>query len=483
MNAKFRTFTANIFRAVSVSAVRLLISVVLTLFLPKVLGIEEYSYWQLYQFYLTYIVYSSLGWCEGLYLKHGGKQYDELDRTQMSGQFWALALYELLFSVIVGTVLVYNVTGGNKQAAVAFAFVSAFLDILRYCLQSVLQTTNRIADYARVAIAERLLFFAFVIIALAIGRRDFRSLIYAELAARALTLLLAVFICRKVVLTRPPPPRAVLREAASVLRMGYKLLAAAFASQLIIGIVRFAIEQHWGTLTFGKVSLTLSLSNMVVTCIGAVGVVLFPMLKQTAPERLAALYGIARMATTLPILALLLFYTPISLLLGMWLPQYADSLKYLAILLPMCIYEARSFMLTDTYFKVYQQGGRILLVNAVSVVLSLAFTGLTVFLLNSLDAAMLSIVILVSFKSIFAELLLQKQLGRNAWLDILPEAALTWLFIAANWMLDGGLATLIYACGFGVYLVIRRRQLLAMLRSAKRLAGRTGGEEEGPTHG
>ena len=48
MNEKVKQFLKNIIGAVGANVVRLLISVLLTLLLPKLMGQEEYSYWQLY---------------------------------------------------------------------------------------------------------------------------------------------------------------------------------------------------------------------------------------------------------------------------------------------------------------------------------------------------------------------------------------------------------------------------------------------------
>ncbi len=209
---------------------------------------------------------------------------------------------------------------------------------------------------------------------------------------------------------------------------------------------------------------------MVITCIAAVGIVLFPMIRKSDPEKLKGFYDIVRNITTLPILVLLIFYTPISLLLELWLPQYADSLKYLAVLLPVCIFEARSSVLTNTYFKVFNQGGRILLVNASSVALSLILTGVMIYVLGNLDLAVISIVILVAFKNIFAELLLQKNVNRKALPDILLEQVLTWAFIIFNWNMDGLTATILYTICFIIYLFIKRNNLIKTFKSVKKLA-------------
>ena len=95
MNGKARQFMKNVIGAVGANVVRLLISVVLTLLLPKLMGQEEYSYWQLYLFYTTYLAYSSLGWCEGFTLKYGGAGYDELDNMRVNLDYVWVPLEEL----------------------------------------------------------------------------------------------------------------------------------------------------------------------------------------------------------------------------------------------------------------------------------------------------------------------------------------------------------------------------------------------------
>ncbi|OTO76655.1 hypothetical protein A5865_000513, partial [Enterococcus sp. 12E11_DIV0728] len=59
---------------------------------------------------------------------------------------------------------------------------------------------------------------------------------------------------------------------------------------LIIGSIRFFVEKRWTIETFGKLSFTLSISNMFMTFINAVGVVMFPLLRRTNQNKLPHLY-------------------------------------------------------------------------------------------------------------------------------------------------------------------------------------------------
>ncbi len=470
MNNRVGKAFRSLAQAVSVNVARLFISVVLTLLLPRFLGVEQYSYWQLYLFYLTYVVYSSLGWGEGLYLRYGGQEVDALDRGEVAGQFWAQVVYEVGLSILAWVALFLLVQDDVKGLILRLALVSAALDILRFSLQSVLQATNRIGEYARIAAAERVLFFVFAVAVLALGRRDFVSLVAAEIAARVLSLALALFLCRRVVFTRPWRPRPTLRLARGVIASGMTLMLAGAASQLVLGIVRFAIEGHWGTITFGKVSLTLSMANMLITCISAVGVVLFPMLRRMEAERVSALYDELRTVLTVLALGFLVLYQPMEWVLRLWLPQYADSLHYLVVLFPVILYESRTFVLTDTYFKTLGATARILQINLITVVLSAGLTAVTVAVFDSLDLAVLSIPLLVFAKNTLAETLLLRRMGqRPVWGRMAAEFLLVALFVAGHWWLGGVGPTVVYLVALAGYLLAMRRQISATATALRRM--------------
>lgn len=469
MKNKFVDFIKNFFRALSANVLRIVITFVLTLLLPKILGQEEYGFWQLYLFYVTYASYSSLGWCEGIYLKYGGKDYHTLDKQAIAGQVWSLAIYEVFFNIIAAIVVSIVVPDPAKKLILYFAFISAFLDIIRYILQNLLQSTNRIKEYARLVTAERLLFFGFAILFICIGSRDYVFFIYSELLARLISLIYALIMCRDVVFVKLTSPREIVDEAKELVGCGFKLLFASLASQLIIGIVRFAVEQEWGTIVFGKISLTLSMSNMLITCISAVSVVLFPVLKKMDDQRLSDVYSVMRMVLTVPVYGVLLVYVPARLILSLWLPQYAESLKYLAVLFPICVYEIRSSVLINTYFKAYRKENLILYINVITVALSLFLTFITVGVMKNLDLTVIIIVVLMLFKCVLSEILLKPLVGGNIWRDLIQEFVLTAVFVVSSWYISDYKATLCYGVVYMLYLLLNKKDIGKQLTQMKQI--------------
>lgn len=457
MNVKVRQFLKNILGAVGANVVRLLISVIMTLLLPKLMGQEQYSYWQLYLFYGTYLAYSSLGWCEGVTLKYGGAHYEELDKPLLIGQVWMLFGYELLF--FGGLWLMTSVLKIQqiKHVLLLLACASAVFDIVRYMVQSILHTVNRIPEYVRIVLLERLFYVGAAAIALLLGFDSALALILCEIIARFFSMLYSFWVIRDMVFTRPAPGKALVGEARSEISIGCKLLWALLASQLVIGIIRFAIEQKWGVLQFGQISLTISLSNMIVSCVSAIGVVIFPMIKRMREDQMERIYTPTRTLLSVGIWGVLLFFGPFKWILSRWLPQYAGALEYLALLFPLCLYESRTAMLTTTYLKAYREENNILKANVASVALSVLAATVTVFLAENLTLAVLSISLLCMAKAYMTEFYVCRHLRFPLWRELLIESALMALFMASGWYGSFLTAMGLYTLGYVLYLLMERR--------------------------
>ena len=137
---------------------------------------------------------------------------------------------------------------------------------------------------------------------------------------------------------------------------GYKLMFANITNVLIIGIIKIGIENSWniGVLK-GKVSLVLSLSNILMIFVNSIGIIIFPILHKIKKETLGKIYQITRNLLMLILVGVLTFYFPIKYIIGIWLPQYKDSIQYLALIFPMCIYESKMGMIINPYMKRLRQ--------------------------------------------------------------------------------------------------------------------------------
>lgn len=96
----FKHVLKNISYTLSSNLLTFMVSVIVTLLLPKVLGITSYSYYQLYLFYVSYVGFLHFGWCDGIYLRYGGYDYNQLDKPTFRGQFYSFLFFQIIMSLI-----------------------------------------------------------------------------------------------------------------------------------------------------------------------------------------------------------------------------------------------------------------------------------------------------------------------------------------------------------------------------------------------
>lgn len=455
------TFISNI--------VSVLISAIITFLVPKYLGVEDYGYYQLYLFYIHYVGFLHFGWADGVFLRYGGEHYSNLDKHLFSGQFWTYTLVELIFALVLGWVAFEFVETKDRSLVVALISVAIVLLLPRTLLQYILQATNRIKEYAIGIITEKLVYGFATVIFICLGMHSYSFAIIADLLGKLTTLALMLFWCKDIVLAIPVKIKTTLHEAWMNISVGIKLMIANIASMLIIGFVRISVENQWDVATFGKVSLTISVSNLLMIFINAVALVMFPMLRRTDSGKLSAIYSTMRTCLMIPMLGILLFYYPLKVILSAWLPQYADSLTYMALLFPMCVFESKMSMLIETYMKTLRKEKWLLFVNTVAVSLSVVITLITTYRLHNLDLAITSIVFLLAFRCVVAELMLSTVLDIMVKTDILLELALSGIFIFASWFVGGLAGLAIYSVAYLTYLLIKREDLAYLIKKTRQI--------------
>ncbi len=454
---------------ISSNLISLIISTLVVLIVPKLIGIEEYGYWQLYIFYTSYVGFLHFGWNDGIYLRFGGEEYKNLDKRLFYSQFIELLGSQLFIAILIwlgSLVLVGDINRGFILQMVAIAMV---LVNTRLMFFYILQATNRIKEFARLTMLDRIVYILLIVIFLLFGVRDFKLMIIADLIGKFVSLFFAALSCKEIVFRRINTFYLTISESIINISVGIKLMFANIASMLIIGIVRFGIERAWDVATFGKVSLTLSISNMMMIFINAVGVIMFPILRRTNQDKLANIYSTMRDFLMVILLGFLIIYYPLKSVMAAWLPQYAESLLYMSLVFPMFIYEGKMALLINTYLKTIRREKVMLKINLVSMILSLFMTYITTQVFVNLDMAILNIVILLAIRSAFAENYLAKELNIEVKKDIVLEVLLTIVFILTGWFVNSWMTMIIYGIVYFIYLMIKRKDITGTIQNIKLL--------------
>lgn len=462
MNTKAKSVIKNLYYTVAANFVTLLISVLLNLFVPKLLGVKEYSYWQLYVFYSSYVGFLHLGWIDGIYLKIGGEEYEDLDKAKLGAQYWYLILFETILAILVGGYAYIFLPVSNKSVILILTAIVAVVTIAKQFIQYILQSTNRIREYAHLSRSDRYLYVLFIGIYFFAGGRNFFWLIILDITSKLIITLWGMYQIKDMLFSRIVPLKNIWSEILDNINIGSKLMLSNIASMLIIGTIRFFVQHRWSIEVFGKLSFTLSISNMFLTFINAIGVVMFPLLRRTDNNRLSGLFLTLRTLFVPITYSFLLFYIPVKIILVAWLPQYSVSLMYMGILFPMVVYEGRMSLLINTYLKTLRKEKTILFVNVITLVISILLGIVTVYVFENLFLSVALIILCLAIRCNLAEYLLSKSLSIDLKVKLLQESLLSIIFIASNLIVSNDMISfLIYAIAFIFFILINIKVIKA----------------------
>lgn len=460
MNLKVNNFIKNFSYTLSSNLLSMIISTLIILIIPKLIGIEDYGYYQLYLFYSTYVGFMHFGWNDGIYLRYGGKHYHDLDKKVFFSQFWMLTIFQLSISFFIYGITDIAVIDRNRIFIIKMTAMCMLIVNIRLMLIYILQGTNRIKEYAQITMMEKILYCLLIALFSLTNLRSYKFLISADIVGKTISLLYAAYCCKDIVFNRLSSFYFNIKETINNINVGIKLMFANIASLFIIGVVRFGIEHSWNVSTFGKVSLTLSISNFMMVFINALGIIMFPVLRRSNKNKLPLIYKSFRTFLMTPLFGLLIVYYPIKIILLIWIPQYKDSINYMAILFPMCVFEGKMALLNNTFLKTLRKEKMILTVNIAAATLSVILTFLSTILIKNLFLAVISIVILSAFRCLLAELILSNILGLSLYKDMLLELVMTIIFISTSWFLTSWYGSLVYILIYIIYLLINKTKIV-----------------------
>ena len=122
MNSVIKNSIRNFRYVFSAQIIVLLFGVIRSLIVPILISVSDFAYWQMYLFYSSYVGIFALGFNDGIYLKYGGDQYEELPHRRLRS---AIRIHLLV--LIIGSIalLITSNFFDNEQRRIVLWIVSA----------------------------------------------------------------------------------------------------------------------------------------------------------------------------------------------------------------------------------------------------------------------------------------------------------------------------------------------------------------------
>lgn len=467
MAMNYRSILSNFSVALVAQGLSTMVGLLTSIVVPKLLGVEEFGYWQLFIFYASYVPLFSLGLNDGIYLVEGGHDRDATDKAALKSQFLVECGYQLVFGAIIVAVSLSGTLGSERSFVLFMTAVYLVLVNATNFFGYLFQAMNESKLYSALTMVNSVMFLVPLGIMLLFQDTDFKHYVIFYTLARVASLGFALWKARDFVTAGLVELRTALSLCWSNIRVGAKVLLSTTAGTLILGVARFMVDANWGIAEFGIVSLAVLITTFVMTLASQVTMVLFPALRQAEREEAISFFVAARdgLSTLLPLAYVL--YAPLAVLLTWWLPQYEASFRLFALLMPLCVFDTQMTAVGNTFLWVLRKEGRLLAVNLCTLSISALFAAVGTFVLHSIPFVFGGAVLAVIVRYIYTERYVSRSFGVDGTLLHLGAIALSACFVASAFLLPTWEAWGLITVSCALYVFVNRGLLAKVVRSLK----------------
>lgn len=421
-------FVSNLKYAVIAQVISFLLSFFLSIIVPKFLGVEDFAYWQLFVFYSCYVGICHMGMTDGVYLRYGGKNFTDRDKENIVLSYKILIIWLVLVS-IVSFPLIFVFVNDLKRRIVWFGvLIYIIVANSTWYWGYVFQALNETAKYSKSIIISKVTFIIFLISMFLMKCYDSSILILFFLIAQIIALVYLINGRNKIFKNYSFSNFAIAKECFENIRVGIKLTISNIVSGLIIGNGRAIVDASFGISKFGILSLSISVINIFIQAINAVSMVMFPALRTIDENRRDKVFDILRNLIDVILLPIFVLFVPAKCFLALWLPEYKESLVYMGLLLPICLFDGKMQLLLTTYMKVCRLENKLLAVNTISFAVSTILCSLSAKLFQSIDFVIISITFAIYLRYVMASVFLSKSLQNDSDISIIFETLFVMFF-------------------------------------------------------
>lgn len=90
----------NILRIFSANFLTMISGILLGFVVPAVLSVDSYAYFKTYTFYISYIGLLHLGFVDGMYIKYGGKELIDLDKSEFKLEHRVFIIFQIIITLL-----------------------------------------------------------------------------------------------------------------------------------------------------------------------------------------------------------------------------------------------------------------------------------------------------------------------------------------------------------------------------------------------
>ena len=263
MNLKkslLKIFTVNFFQLVA--------SLIVGFIVPMILSIEGYANLKTYTLLISYIGFFHFGFVDGLFIKYGGKKYEEIDMSNLKGEHNFLLFIEL---IITGVFLIISLL--NKNIVLFLFSITILPEVFKSFFKNIYQATGEFKKYSilmYVYIFSYLLFN--ILFALILKTHNYIYYCLVTLISNFIAMSLFEINFLKCTSKIKPTIKTSILEN---IKIGFFILLGNIALIILYGIDKWFVKLFLSVEDFAYYSFAVSMLNIVNVLMNAISITFY----------------------------------------------------------------------------------------------------------------------------------------------------------------------------------------------------------------
>lgn len=335
----------NIARVFSTNLIKMCVTFITAFIVPMVLDVDSYGYLKLYQFYVSYIGLTHLGFCDGIYLEYGGKDTKSIDAHRISLQGSSLFVYETILAVIAIICGVFA-----KDFIIVCCGITMLPQIMYTFYNYVFQAVGDFKRYTQVMNTYSVVNLPINLLLVGLKVRDYKVYVLLYLIIETVPFIVGTVLfqkngwCQFTGFNR--------QIFVSSVKLGFLLMIGNFAYTIFLGIDKWFIKFTMGIESFSFYSFASQLLTVVNMFITPVAMTLYSTMSQRKDKefekKIKSLLVVFLMAV--PLVTYMLNF-----IIEMFMEQYKPAIKVTALLFVSQIFLCLNTAIFVNLYKVYRQ--------------------------------------------------------------------------------------------------------------------------------
>lgn len=303
--------------------INLAISLITGFVLPKLLSIETYANIKLFQLYVTYIGIVSLGFADGMYLRIGGKDIENLNKKEILEELKTFKVFQFIVSVVA---IIISICIKNEIILLCSVVIIP-INIANY-LRQVYQAIGQFKKYSKFTNINTILIFIVNVFLLFIIKTDYyRIYILGYIIVYIIYWITIELETRKIF--GYIKVNANKKYFVQDIKSGFLLMIGNFCNVIFTSIDRLFVQNLLGTVQFAYYSFAVSVENLMNVFITPISTVMYNYFcNNKEKEKIINV----KMYILLFSSAIIAVIFPAKFIVDVWLTKYQNALEVLFLL-------------------------------------------------------------------------------------------------------------------------------------------------------